>query len=88
MEHEPDKDRRRDARTGGLPRHEDARVPKRSHDARSATALVVRLLCPPMTVAEVAERLGYGEVASCSHAFKRRNRTPPSVYPPLLEHVG
>jgi AraC-like DNA-binding protein len=33
-----------------------------------------------MTVAEVAERLGYAEVASFSHAFKRWKGTSPSVY--------
>jgi hypothetical protein len=41
-----------------------------------------------MTVTEVAGRLGYGEVTSCRHAFKRWKRTPPSVYPPLLEQIG
>src|SRR4029077_221195 len=33
VEREPDKDSRRDARTGGLSRHEDACIPKRFHDA-------------------------------------------------------
>jgi AraC-like DNA-binding protein len=38
------------------------------------------MLSQRMTVAEVAERLGYAEVASFSHAFKRWKGTSPSVY--------
>ena len=43
-------------------------------------ALAEGMLSHRMTVAEVAERLGYTEVASFSHAFKRWKGTPPSVY--------
>ena len=43
-------------------------------------ALAEGMLAHRMTVAEVAERLGYAEVASFSHAFKRWKGTPPSAY--------
>jgi len=43
-------------------------------------ALAEGMLSHRMTVAEVAERLGYAEVASFSHAFKRWKGTPPSAY--------
>jgi AraC-like DNA-binding protein len=38
------------------------------------------MLANRMSVAEVAERLGYAEPASFSHAFKRWKGTPPHVY--------
>src|SRR2546430_12620944 len=43
-------------------------------------ALAEGMLSHRMTVAEVAERLGYAEVASFSRAFKRWKGTPPSAY--------
>jgi len=40
-----------------------------------------------MTVAEVAERPGYAEAASFSHAFKRWKGSSPSVYGPAPEEA-
>jgi transcriptional regulator GlxA family with amidase domain len=42
--------------------------------------LAEEMLSHRMRVAEVAERLGYAEAASFSHAFKRWKGTPPGVY--------
>jgi len=44
------------------------------------SALAEEMLSHRMSVAEVAERLGYAEVASFSHAFKRWKGSPPGVY--------
>lgn len=44
------------------------------------SALAEEMLAHRMSVAEVAERLGYAESASFSHAFKRWKGTPPRVY--------
>jgi AraC-like DNA-binding protein len=44
------------------------------------TALAEEMLSHRLSVAEVAERLGYAEVASFSHAFKRWKGAPPAVY--------
>ena len=44
------------------------------------SALAEEMLAHRMSVAEVAERLGYAEAASFSHAFKRWKGTPPRVY--------
>lgn len=43
-------------------------------------ALAVEMLSQRMRVSEVAERLGYAEVASFSHAFKRWNGRSPRSY--------
>ena len=44
------------------------------------STLAEEMLSHRMRVAEVAERLGYAEAASFSHAFKRWKGTPPGVY--------
>jgi AraC-like DNA-binding protein len=43
-------------------------------------ALAEEMLSHRMSVAEVAERLGYAESASFSHAFKRWKGTAPGIY--------
>ena len=42
--------------------------------------LAEEMLSHRMSVAEVAERLGYAESASFSHAFKRWKGTAPGIY--------
>ena len=57
------------------------RCARRTHgEDRVRGALAEGTLSHRMTVAELAERPGYAEVASFSYAFKRWKGKPPSVY--------
>jgi len=52
------------------------------------SALAEEMLSHRMSVAEVAERLGYAEAASFSHAFKRWKGTSPGIYRPRWRGSG